>query len=77
MQNKNVCERCRIRCFSFWASAPSIMHLGYGTNVFAEFFSEYRQLIRQLSAILIILMGLISYWNIPAAAAYEGTQNES
>ncbi|WP_054024269.1 cytochrome c biogenesis CcdA family protein [Bacillus sp. FJAT-28004] len=32
--------------------------LGYGTNVFAEFFSEYRQLIRQLSAILIILMGL-------------------
>lgn len=32
--------------------------LGYGTNVFAEFFSEYRQLIRQISAILIILMGL-------------------
>lgn len=32
--------------------------LGYGTNVFSEFFSEYNQLIRQLSAILIILMGL-------------------
>lgn len=32
--------------------------LGYSTNLFAEFFSEYRQLIRQLSAILIILMGL-------------------
>lgn len=32
--------------------------LGYGTNVFSEFFSEYDDLIRQLSAILIILMGL-------------------
>lgn len=32
--------------------------LGYGTNVFSEFFSEYNRLIRQLSAILIILMGL-------------------
>lgn len=32
--------------------------LGYGTNVFSEFFSEYNLLIRQLSAILIILMGL-------------------
>lgn len=32
--------------------------LGYGTNVFAEFFSEYRELIRRLSAILILLMGL-------------------
>ncbi|RJE89926.1 cytochrome c biogenesis protein CcdA [Paenibacillus sp. 1011MAR3C5] len=32
--------------------------LGYGTNVFSEFFSEYNTLIRQLSAILIILMGL-------------------
>ncbi|MHA6483773.1 cytochrome c biogenesis CcdA family protein [Paenibacillus sp. strain BS8-2] len=32
--------------------------LGYGTNVFSEFFSEYNGLIRQLSAILIILMGL-------------------
>lgn len=32
--------------------------LGYGTNVFSEFFSEYNALIRQLSAILIILMGL-------------------
>lgn len=32
--------------------------LGYGTNVFSEFFSEYNELIRQLSAILIILMGL-------------------
>lgn len=32
--------------------------LGYGTNVFAEFFDEYKRLIRQLSALLIILMGL-------------------
>lgn len=32
--------------------------LGYGTNVFAEFFSEYAPLIRKLSALLIILMGL-------------------
>lgn len=32
--------------------------LGYGSNVFAEFFSEYDSLIRKLSAILIVLMGL-------------------
>ncbi|WP_127534493.1 cytochrome c biogenesis CcdA family protein [Paenibacillus kobensis] len=32
--------------------------LGYGTNKFADFFSEYESLIRQLSAILIIVMGL-------------------
>jgi len=32
--------------------------LGYGTNRFADFFSEYSSLIRQLSAILIMLMGL-------------------
>lgn len=32
--------------------------LAYGTNVFSEFFVEYNQLIRQLSAILIVLMGL-------------------
>ncbi|QHT60418.1 cytochrome c biogenesis protein CcdA [Paenibacillus lycopersici] len=33
--------------------------LGYGTNAFAEQFSKYQDLIRQLSAVLIILMGLI------------------
>ncbi|QAY68406.1 cytochrome c biogenesis CcdA family protein [Paenibacillus protaetiae] len=32
--------------------------LGYGTNVFAEFFAQYADLIRMLSAILIVLMGL-------------------
>ncbi|MEF2244836.1 MULTISPECIES: cytochrome c biogenesis CcdA family protein [unclassified Paenibacillus] len=32
--------------------------LGYGANVFADFFSEYDKLIRQLSSILIVLMGL-------------------
>ncbi|MBH5318085.1 sulfite exporter TauE/SafE family protein [Paenibacillus sp. GSMTC-2017] len=32
--------------------------LGYGANVFSEFFDQYSDLIRQLSAILIILMGL-------------------
>ncbi|XEC92868.1 cytochrome c biogenesis CcdA family protein [Paenibacillus tarimensis] len=32
--------------------------LGYGTNVLADFFRDYQQLIRQLSAILIILLGL-------------------
>lgn len=32
--------------------------LGYGTNVFAEFFDQYTDLIRMLSAILIVLMGL-------------------
>ncbi|MBO7743967.1 cytochrome c biogenesis protein CcdA [Paenibacillus sp. MWE-103] len=33
--------------------------LGYGTNAFAEQFSKYQDLIRQLSAVLIILMGFI------------------
>ena len=33
--------------------------LGYGTNAFAELFSQYQGLIRQLSALLIIVMGLI------------------
>lgn len=33
--------------------------LGYGTNAFADVFSEYQTLIRQLSAVLIILMGFI------------------
>ncbi|URN94278.1 MAG: cytochrome c biogenesis protein CcdA [Candidatus Pristimantibacillus lignocellulolyticus] len=32
--------------------------LGYSTNVFSEFFSEYEQVIRQVSAVLIIIMGL-------------------
>lgn len=32
--------------------------LAYGANVFSEFFDEYNNLIRQLSALLIILMGL-------------------
>lgn len=32
--------------------------LGYGTNAFADLFSDYQQLIRQISAILIIMMGL-------------------
>lgn len=32
--------------------------LGYGVNAFADFFREYQDLIRQLSALLVILMGL-------------------
>ena len=32
--------------------------LGYGVNAFADFFRDYQELIRQLSAVLIILMGL-------------------
>lgn len=32
--------------------------LGYGANAFSEFFSDYSGLIRKLSAILIVLMGL-------------------
>lgn len=32
--------------------------LGYGANAFADMFREYQDLIRQISAILIILMGL-------------------
>ena len=32
--------------------------LGYSTNRFAELFSDYQDLIRRLSAILIMLMGL-------------------
>lgn len=33
--------------------------LGYGANAFSEFFSDYNKVIRQISAILIILMGLL------------------
>jgi len=33
--------------------------LGYGTNAFADFFSQYRTLIQQVSGLLIILMGLL------------------
>ncbi|WP_274651774.1 cytochrome c biogenesis CcdA family protein [Paenibacillus humicola] len=33
--------------------------LGYSTNKFAELFSDYQAVIRQISAVLIILMGLI------------------
>lgn len=32
--------------------------LGYSTNIFSEFFYEYNKVIRQVSAVLIILMGL-------------------
>ncbi|WP_028559990.1 cytochrome c biogenesis CcdA family protein [Paenibacillus pinihumi] len=32
--------------------------LGYGTNLFADFFRDYQELIRQISAILIVLLGL-------------------
>jgi cytochrome c-type biogenesis protein len=32
--------------------------LGYGANAFAEAFREYQDLIRQISAVLIVLMGL-------------------
>lgn len=32
--------------------------LGYGVNAFADFFRDYQMLIRQVSALLIILMGL-------------------
>ena len=32
--------------------------LGYGANAFADLFREYQDLIRQISAILIVLMGL-------------------
>lgn len=32
--------------------------LGYGVNAFADFFYEYDDLIRQISALLVILMGL-------------------
>jgi cytochrome c-type biogenesis protein len=32
--------------------------LGYGVNAFADFFRDYQQLIRQLAALLVILMGL-------------------
>lgn len=32
--------------------------LGYGTSLFADFFSNYQELIRQISAIFIVLLGL-------------------
>lgn len=33
--------------------------LGYGTNVFSEFFYDYNEIIRRVSAVLIIVMGLL------------------
>src|SRR5690606_5774179 len=33
--------------------------LGYGANAFADMFREYQDLIRQISAVLIVLMGLL------------------
>lgn len=57
-------KQVRIRTLShtlFFTLGFSIVYytLGYGTNAFAEVFSTYQNLIRQLSAVLIILMGLI------------------
>ncbi|MFD0711031.1 cytochrome c biogenesis CcdA family protein [Paenibacillus sp. GCM10027626] len=54
----------RIRTMShtlFFILGFSVIYytLGYGTSAFADFFSEYQERIRQLSAVLIILMGLI------------------
>ncbi|SFI58371.1 cytochrome c-type biogenesis protein [Paenibacillus sp. UNC496MF] len=54
----------RVRTMShtlFFILGFSIVYytLGYGTNAFAEQFSKYQDLIRQLSAVLIILMGFI------------------
>ncbi|GGD70352.1 cytochrome c biogenesis CcdA family protein [Paenibacillus nasutitermitis] len=57
-------KQVRIRTMShtlFFILGFSVVYytLGYGTNAFADLFSEYQTLIRQLSAVLIILMGLI------------------
>lgn len=64
LKNEHPGREVRMRTMShtlFFILGFSIVYytLGYGTNAFAELFSEYQDLIRQLSAVLIILMGFI------------------
>lgn len=64
LKSEHPGREVRIRTMShtlFFILGFSIVYytLGYGTNAFAEQFSKYSDLIRQLSAVLIILMGLI------------------
>lgn len=63
LKSENPGKEVRMRTMShtlFFILGFSIVYytLGYGTNAFAETFSEYQGLIRQLSAVLIIAMGL-------------------
>lgn len=64
LKSEHPGKQVRMRTMShtlFFILGFSVVYytLGYSTNKFAEFFSEYQTLIRQLSAVLIILMGLI------------------
>lgn len=45
----------------FFIAGFSVVYytLGYGTNAFADFFADYQTLIRQLSALIILFMGLV------------------
>ncbi|WP_127496351.1 cytochrome c biogenesis CcdA family protein [Paenibacillus glycanilyticus] len=63
LKNNNHTSQMRMRTMShtlfFILGFCTVYYtLGYGSNVFAEFFSQYEDLIRKLSAILIVLMGL-------------------
>ncbi|GGF86903.1 cytochrome c biogenesis CcdA family protein [Paenibacillus abyssi] len=58
-RSKDVRIRTMTHTFFFLLGFSLVFYtLGYGTNVFADFFIDYQDLIRQISAILIILMGL-------------------
>ncbi|REE70655.1 cytochrome c-type biogenesis protein [Paenibacillus taihuensis] len=64
LKSEHPGREVRVRTMShtlFFILGFSIVYytLGYSTNAFAELFSEYQDLIRQLSAVLIILMGFI------------------
>jgi len=64
MRENYKTKEVRLRTMShtlFFILGFSVVYytLGYGTNAFAEFFSDYRLLIQQISGILIVLMGLI------------------
>ncbi|CAM4233571.1 cytochrome c biogenesis CcdA family protein [Paenibacillus tarimensis] len=63
LKDENKPKQVRLRTMShtlFFILGFSLLFytLGYGVNAFADFFSDYQELIRRLSAILIMLMGL-------------------
>ncbi|MGG6309734.1 cytochrome c biogenesis CcdA family protein [Paenibacillus macerans] len=57
--NRDVRFRTMTHTLAFILGFSVVFYtLGFGAGLFGEFFNQYRGLIRQLSAILIILMGL-------------------
>ena len=79
LKSEHPGKQVRMRTMShtlFFILGFSVVYytLGYSTNKFAEFFSEYQTLIRQLSAVLIILMGLILVGLIQPGYAHERAQ---